>query len=138
MVSNILNNISSDIKFAYPLICGLIGSGPAIEFRSWLKIYKDLPSIENIFLGKEKRVPKDTDRLYALVNSMIAYARDCNDFKLIANSIEYANNIPADFGCVLIRGYQSISEEFAKNLMKLPTYLKWLNTRGKLLNGIIH
>ena len=138
MVSKILNNISGDMAFAYPLLCGLVGTGIASEFRAWCKIYKDLPKVEDIFNGKVTTVPKGTDQLYALTSSMIAFARECqDDLKRVENSLEYALRMPPDFACVLLKGYQSIGTDFAKNLMKIPTYMKWLNTRGKLLNGII-
>ena len=138
MVSNILNNISSDMDFAYSLICGLVGSGVASEFKAWCKIYKGLPNIEGIFNGTELNLPKGTDQLYALTSSMISHAKGCEDQpKKIEHSIEYALRMPPDFACVLLKGYQNISPEFAKKLMKIPTYIKWLNTRGKLLNGII-
>ena len=126
------------MKFAYPLICGLIGSGVASEFNAWCKIYKDLPNINDIFTGKQVNVPRGTDQLYALTSSMIAHARECQDnTKQIEHSLEYAMKMPPDFACVLLKGYQNIGEDFAKKLMNLPTYMKWLNTRGKLLNGIV-
>lgn len=138
MVSNILNNISSDMKFAYPLISGLVGSGIASEFKSWTKIYGDLPKIDSIFDGKETHVPKGTDQLYALTSSMISHARECKgQMKKIENSIEYALRMPPDFACVLLKGYQDIDEEFAKKLLQVPAFVRWMNTRGKLLNGII-
>ena len=138
MVSNILNNISSDMKFAYPFISGLVGSGVASEFSAWTKIYSELPNINDIFNGKESRVPKGTDQLYALTSSMITHARECKDqTKKIENSIEYALKMPPDFACVLLKGYQSIGDDFAKSLIKIPAFVRWLNTRGKLLNGII-
>ena len=46
MVSNILNYVDSDIDKVYSLIVGIIGSGSAIEFRTWSRVYKDLPDIE--------------------------------------------------------------------------------------------
>ena len=138
MVSNILNNISLDMKFAYPLISGLVGSGIASEFKSWTKIYGDLPKIDSIFDGKETHVPKGTDQLYALTSSMISHARECKgQMKKIENSIEYALRMPPDFACVLLKGYQDIDEEFAKKLLQVPAFVRWMNTRGKLLNGII-
>ncbi|MBO7214270.1 MAG: AAA family ATPase [Clostridia bacterium] len=138
MVSNILNKVSDDIEFSYQLISGLVGSGVASEFKAWSKMYKDLPKIEDIFLGRVAVVPKATDQLYALTSSMIAYARENTDnLKLIGNSIDYALKMPADFSCVLMKGYQSISKEFAKKLLTIPAYLKWMNHRGKLLNGAL-
>ena len=138
MVSNILNDISADMSFAYPLICGLVGAGIASEFKAWTRIYADLPSIEGIFSGKETRVPKGTDQLYALTSSMITRARASKgDWKSVGNSIDYALKMPPDFACVLLKGYQEIDEEFSKKLLEIPAFVRWLNTRGKLLNGII-
>ena len=57
--------------------------------------------------------------------------------ELIENSIEYALRMPPDFACVLLKGYQDIDEEFAKKLLQVPAFVRWMNTRGKLLNGII-
>ncbi|MGN0814959.1 MAG: ATP-binding protein [Candidatus Coproplasma sp.] len=138
MVSNILNNVNADMKFAYPLIAGLVGSGIASEFMAWTRIYADLPCIDGIFNGKETHVPKGGDQLYALTSSMIAKARSCQgDAGKVANSIEYALRMPPDFACVLLKGYQDIGEDFARSLLKIPAFVRWMNTRGKLLNGIV-
>ncbi len=59
MVSNILNTVSDDVEEIYPLIAGLIGSGLAIEFRSWCNIHSDLPDVKKIF-GSDVKV-KITD-----------------------------------------------------------------------------
>ena len=70
MVSNILNYVDSDVDKMYSLIAGVIGFGPAIEFRTWSKVYKDLPNIEEIFDGKQPKVPTRTDAMYALCASI--------------------------------------------------------------------
>lgn len=138
MVSNILNNVSSDLKFTYPLIAGLVGEGIAAEFKAWANIYQGLPNLDDIFGGTETIVPRGTDQLYALTSSMISYAREHKgQMKLIENSIEYAFRMPPDFACVLLKGYQDIDADFAKQLLKIPAFMRWMNTRGKMLNGII-
>ena len=38
MVSNLLNTVSDDIDKMYSLIAGLVGSGVAVEFRTWAKV----------------------------------------------------------------------------------------------------
>ncbi len=136
MVSSILNNVSDDVAFTYPLIAGLVGSGIASEFRAWCNIYLELPDVDKIFKGISQPVPKNTDRLYALVSSMIAHARDNQrDMKGIEHSIEYSFLLPPDYSAVLIKGYHSISKDFKNRLMTLPSYIKWMEKRGKLLNG---
>ena len=138
MVSNILNNVSEDMNFVYPLISGLVGVGMATEFRAWCKIYKDLPNIEDIFAGKETKLPKGTDRLYALISAMLGYAKQHKlTAKKLENSLEYAMQMTPDFTCVLIKGYQNVSKDFSTMLLQSSAYLKWINTKGRFLNGIV-
>lgn len=137
MVSNILNSIDNDIDKMYSLIAGIIGVGVTIEFRTWTKIYKDLPNIEDIFDGKMPPPPQNTDALYALISSMTAYARDHkNEMERIAYSIQYVDKLPPDFGMVLIKDYMYIDKNYKNQLMMIPEFLKWLNNKGSLLNGI--
>ena len=136
MVSEILNHISDDIEEMYPLIAGLVGTGVAIELRTWENVYKDLPSIEDIFDGKMPKLPKSTDALYALTSSMTAYARVHKDeVDRIGNSIKYADRMPADFGAVLMKDYMYLDEGYKSRLMLIPEFRRWLQSKGSLMNG---
>ena len=89
MVSNILNQVDNDIDKMYSLIAGIIGTGTAIEFRTWAKVYKELPDVKDIFDGKTPSLPKSTDALYALCTSMTAYAREhLNDLGALKCRVE--------------------------------------------------
>ena len=138
MVSSLLNGIDEDVEKIYPLIAGIVGTGVAIEFRTWCTVYKDLPSIEDIFEGKMPPVPQNTDALYALTASMTAYAR-AHRYELtkIANSIAYADRMPPDFSAVLMRDYMYIEKDYKLTLMKIPQFARWLSTKGSLMNGIV-
>ena len=138
MVSNILNNISDDVEEMYPLISGLIGSGTAIEFRTWCEVYNKLPSLDDIFNGKMPKLPDTIDAMYALTSSMVAYAKEHkDDMNKIVNSIKYASILPPDFSVVLLKDYMAIEENYKQKLIKIPEFNKWLQTKGRLLNGII-
>lgn len=138
MVSNILNGVSDDLNKMYPFIAGLVGTGIAIEFRTWANVYEELPSIEDIFKGRCGVVPKSTDALYALVSSMTVYAREHRrDMSALANSIDYALRLPPDFSAVLMRDYMAIEKGFGKKLLSIPEFAKWLNTKGRFLNGSV-
>lgn len=138
MVSNILNNISSDINEVYPLISGLIGTGVAIEFKTWSAVYSTLPKMDDIFNGITSKVPTSTDAMYALVSSMVVYARENKeDLKKITNSIKYAELLPPDFSVVLLKDYMAIDEHYKEKLIKIPEFNKWLQSKGRMLNGII-
>ena len=137
MVSNLLNTMSCDIEQIYPLVAGLVGTGVAVEFRSWIKIYNSLPQIEDIFNGKKPAIPKQTDALYAMVSSMTDYARSHKDeLKRIENSIEYASLLPPDFTAVLMKDYMYIDKDYKKALMTMPAFSRWMEQKGSLLNGI--
>ncbi len=138
MVSSLLNSVSEDIDRMYPLIAGLVGCGAAVEFRTWSKVYSELPSIEDIFSGKSPSVPRSTDALYALTSSMTAYAREHkDDLRAITNSIVYADKLPPDYSAMLMKDYMYLEKGYREKLMKIPEFVRWLQTKGRLLNGNI-
>lgn len=138
MVSNILNYVNSDVDKMYFLIAGVIGTGPAIEFRTWAKVYDDLPDIEDIFDGKQPKIPEGTDAMYALCAAMTAYAREHkDDMRRIANSVQYADRMPPDFAAVLFKDYMYIEPDYRKKLLQIPEFSAWLSTKGRLLHGTV-
>lgn len=138
MVSNILNNVNPDVEKMYSLIAGIIGTGMAIEFRSWAKVFNELPEIEDIFDGKQPVIPTNTDALYALCASMVAYASDHREeTERIANSIRYADRMPPDFSAVLLKDYMNIEPEYKTKLLNIPEFHSWLSKKGRLINGTV-
>jgi energy-coupling factor transporter ATP-binding protein EcfA2 len=138
MVSNILHLMGGDVEAAYDMIAGCVGTGIAMELRTWCKIYNGLPKVEDIFAGRAAGLPKETDALYALISSMTAYAREHKDsMTLIANSIGYAMRMPPDFSAVLMKNYMAIAPGYKDRLMKIPEFYRWLSTKGKMLNGTV-
>ncbi len=138
MVSNILNHVDGNVDKMYALIAGVVGTGLAIEFRTWAQVYKQLPDIEEIFDGKQPQLPTGTDAMYALCSAMAAYARDHkNDIRRIANSVQYANRMPPDFSTVLFKDYMYIEEDYRQKLLQIPEFAKWLSTKGRLLHGTV-
>lgn len=137
MVSSLFNNVSDDPDEVYPLIAGLIGSGYAIEFKTWCKVYSELPSIEGIFEGTETAVPKGADGMYALVSSMTAYASEHRyDLTGIGNSLSYAKRLPADFGELLAVNYRAMETDYEKEfLWSVPEYADYRARKGAGLNG---
>jgi len=135
MVSNILNLVSDNVTEMYPLISGLVGTGVAIEFRQWCEIFSELPDIKDIFDGKKAKIPHTTDSLYALVASMVSYAKaHSSELTRIANSIRFAEGFPPDFSVILMRDYMYLEKDYKQKLMRIPEFAKWLNTKGKFIN----
>lgn len=138
MVSNLLNLVSDDVEKMYPLISGIIGTGVATEFRTWCKVYNGLPDIKEIFEGKMPNVPTSTDAMYALVSSMTAYAREHkDDLVQITNSVKYADRFPPDFSVILMKDYMCLDKDYKEVLMRIPEFIKWLNSKGRPLNGVV-
>lgn len=136
MVSDLLNCVDDSVDRMFPLISGLVGIGTAVEFRTWAKVYRELPDIEDIFAGRMPDLPSTTDAMYALAASMTAYARQHkDDLGMIANSIRYASRMPPDFSAVLMKDYMYLENDYKKRLMGIPEFYRWLNGKGSLLNG---
>ena len=136
MVSYLLNHVSNDIESMFTQIAGIIGSGAAIEFRTWSRVCDKLPEIEDIFDGKAAKVPRSNDARYALISSMAVYAsKHRTELDRLGNSIAYADQLPPDFAAVLMKDYMNIEEDFVSVLMKIPQFAAWMRDKGALLNG---
>ena len=136
MVSNVLNTVSSEVSRVYTLIAGLVGTGIASEMKSFDKIFSSLPSVEDIFAGKNVAVPKAPDVLYALISSMTDYARKHRqDLRIIENSIRFALGMPPDFSAVLMKNYMYLEEDYKMKLMKIPLFVTWLSKAGRYVNA---
>ena len=140
MVSNVLNYVSEDFSVAYDMVAGLVGSGVATEFRTYLKIYATLPDPAEIFKGREPACPRTTDALYALVEAMTAYAREHKtDYTAVNYSIRYADRyFSPDFAVVLLRNYACLDKDYVKRLLQMDAYRRWMSNHGKLLNGALY
>lgn len=136
MVSNLLKVSGDDPSAIYPLISGCVGGGVATEFCSWCRVFSRLPKIEDVFTGRYTEIPSETDVLYALISSMTSYVREHqNDIRGIELSIQYAMRLPADFSVVLLKNYMAINEDFKRYLMTIPSFTRWLSSKGRYLNG---
>ena len=137
MVSRLLNGSGGSIEEMFTLIAGLVGAGTAVELRTWSRIYDKLPDIAGIFAGTEHRIPRGIDALYALTSSMAKYASEHrDDMEGIARSIQYAEMLPPDYEVVLMQDYMNIEEGYKSRLMELPGFVKWMRSKGALLNGM--
>ncbi len=137
MLSNVLKTSGDDIDKCYPLIAGCVGVGVAVEFKTWCKVFNDLPNIQGIFNGTEFKIPKGVDTLYALCSSMVYFAKqNFSNLDRLANSIRYASMLPPDFSVLVLKDYLYLEENAKMKLMNIPEFAKWLSQKGKLLNGI--
>ena len=136
MVSNILNLAKGDLYRVYPMVSGLIGSGTALEFKTWCEVYSELPSMEEVFTGQSTKIPTKVNAMYALVSSMTAYASEHRyDQIQIGNSLAYASGFPADFTELLLQNYASFDKSYMSFLLTVPEYSRLAAKKGLQRNG---
>lgn len=79
---------------------GAIGQGAAAEFSGFLRIYKELPNINEILMEPETApVPEQPASLYAVVAALVNRLSSKN----AQNIMIYAERLPADFSVLLIK-----------------------------------
>lgn len=105
-VSLVPDTMSTGIYFG--TIQGLVGEGAAAEFSGYLKVYKDLPDIDEILLAPAKtRVPKDPATLYALTGAIAHKASKDN----LDRIVEYITRMPPEFQVMCMKDALSLKPE---------------------------
>ena len=54
----------------------------------------------------------------------------------IENSIAYAMKLPPEYSTILLKDYIYLEDGYMNKLLKIPTFSRWLQTRGKLLDEL--
>lgn len=129
MVSNILNTVSDNLDVVYPLVIGCIGHSTASNFKTWTELYRELPSVEDIFMGKDVAAPIASEMLIVLRSAMVAYARKHPDKMLIDNSVDFACGLPWTFRGKLMHDYYYIPD--IRPIIKENEVFKTAMRRGK-------
>lgn len=97
-VSASLGMIDSILEF--PVFKGDVGEGPAAEFLAFLKVFRNLPSVDSIVLNPTGiPVPEDAATRYALCGALCHRTTD-NNFSRI---MTFINRLPAEFSVLYIR-----------------------------------
>lgn len=87
-----------DIEHA--LYAGAVGEGAAIEFSGFLRIYRELPSIDGILLNAAAApVPTSPAALYAVATGLAKRATDSN----LQRVVDYANRMPKEYAVLTVR-----------------------------------
>ena len=87
-------------RLEFTLYAGAIGEGAAVEFMAFLKLYRELPSIDSILLNPEKSpVPTKPATLYA-VSSALARRAAPKTFKAV---VTYLERLPVEYNVMAIK-----------------------------------
>jgi hypothetical protein len=122
MLSQILQQ-SSDYTKIQPILYGTVGYGSAIEFISFIKVYKTLPDIDAILEGIETTIPTEPSSLYALCSAIVEKYKDNSQGEAIFN---YANKLPVEFNVMLIKDIIDKDEDISA----IEQFDEWLEKYG--------
>ncbi len=98
-LSRILDtNVHESVEFE--LFQGTVGMSAATEFMGFLRVWRDLPTVEHILADPSSiEVPTEPATLYALCEALGAKTTTQN----IDSVIEYAHRMPVEFSVLLLR-----------------------------------
>lgn len=98
-VSRILS-AGPDPAIEYELIAGAVGSGAATEFTGFLRMFRDLPSIDAILLNPAaEAVPEAPAAQYAVASALALRATDTNFDRVY----QYLTRMPVEFRILCVR-----------------------------------
>ncbi len=84
----------------YELFQGTVGMGAATEFMGFLRVWRDLPTVESILKDPTNiEIPQEPATLYALCEALGAKI----DVQNIDAAIEFSLRLPAEFSVLLLR-----------------------------------
>ena len=92
------DHLSQDTEFE--LIKGTVGEGACAEFSGFVRLIKDLPSVDAVLLDPEKtRLPESPAAMYALATALDAKTTVGN----IARVMKYMERMPTEFQVLFMR-----------------------------------
>ena len=98
-VSRILNS-GSDPSAEHELFAGAVGTGAATEVSAFIRMYRELPSIDAILLNPtQEPVPENAAAQYAVASALARCACDTNFDRICL----YLNRLPTEFRVLCVR-----------------------------------
>lgn len=111
----------------YEVLVGAIGEGAAVELKAFLKVYRNLPSIESILTSpKQAMLPKDPSTLYA-VSGLVARHTTSANFDTVA---QYVDRLPVEFQVMLVKDALMYDKTIPKNSR---SFIKWAADHHNLM-----
>ncbi len=124
-MSRILNaSVHESVEFE--LFQGTVGMSAATEFMGFLRVWRDLPTVENIIAKPSSiDVPSEPATLYALCEALGGKTNTQNIDKVV----EYALRMPAEFSVLLLRTAVCKDE----NLVHTGAFNDWAQKNAHVL-----
>lgn len=123
-VSAALGAIDKALEF--PVFTGDVGEGPAAEFMSFLKTYRDLPNPDAILLDpKNSAVPKEASTQYAVVGALVHRVTAQN----FGRALTYIKRLPPEFSVLFIK--DAIVK--CRDIQTTKEFIDWASKEGAAL-----
>lgn len=107
----------------FPVFCGDVGEGPAAEFMAFLKIYRNLPSIDSLLMDpKNSKVPTEPAVRYAICSAM-AHKTTPNNF---GRALTYVKRMDPEFAVLYVT--DAISR--CKDVSQTKEFIDWASKEG--------
>jgi hypothetical protein len=109
-----------------PIIYGSVGYGAGIEYISFIKVYKNLPNIDDILDGNCQDIPKEPSALYALCSAIVERYQSVDQAKYI---FDYSKKLPVEFCVMLIKDLITKDESIAS----VDGFDEWIEKYGEYI-----
>lgn len=102
----------------FETVKGTVGEGAASEFAAFIRIARDLPTVDEVLFNPKKApVPESPSALYAMATSLAERASRDNYERLM----EYINRVPTEFQVVFTRDAVKRCDDVSKT----AAFTKW-------------
>jgi ATPase family associated with various cellular activities (AAA) len=128
-VSDVLAKTPTELL--HPVLAGCVGDGPAVEFVGFLRLYRELPDLDQVLARPDASpIPREPAVLYALVGALVERCRQAQ--APLAGFVTYALRLPDEFTLLALRDALAIQPKMAS----LPAVQGWIakaRTKGLFL-----
>jgi hypothetical protein len=103
------------------VVAGCVGDGPAAEFLGFLRLYRELPALDEVLARPDRApVPREPAVLYALVGALVEKCKQPSP--PLAGFVTYALRLPDEFALLALRDALAVNAKLAS----LPAVQKWI------------
>jgi len=89
-------------ELLHPVLAGCVGEGPAAEFFGFLRLYRELPDLDQVLAKPDTSpVPREPAVLYALVGALVERCRSTKT--ALGSFVTYSLRLPDEFCLLAIR-----------------------------------